>query len=389
MRLKPKATLLLVLITVLGCGGFAFFSYLAQRDLLEDAKKRELSRIAVLIQNDVQEQSSKAAARASFVCNLDFVKEAMRARDREGLAKKIIPAFLIQRELYGVREGQFHYPPATSFLRVFDVSAPQEDLSKFRELVLAANRRQVPQKGIEIGRRGLSIRGIDLIVDGQGAIGSFEVGMSFSTVMENVKKTTGFEAAAFVNDKLMLATATEIPRPPADYLIGGYQAVAPTNWPVLRAMVSPDLLARVNDITYRYQHVDGTEYGLVLVPMLDFKGAQIGSMAAVGSLGALHTQFKKAVLSSLGRAALVALFLTGAILILANLLFVRPLVAVQETVTELVEGKTSAKLQTMPTPAEELRTLRSGLEKLREKVAPPSPEWTSADEKEEKELQPK
>lgn len=188
MKIRYKAPLITLGVTLIMTAISGYFSYATSVKLIETAKLRELQNASTLIRNDMIEQSTKASARSSMVVNLLSIQEAFRAGDREQLAQRLLPAFLLQREKYGVREGQFSLPPATSFLRIFDLTNFGEDLSSFREMVLMANTRQEPQDGVEVGRRGLSIRGANVVKDDQGLIGVFEVGMGFSPVLENIKK---------------------------------------------------------------------------------------------------------------------------------------------------------------------------------------------------------
>lgn len=212
--MKARAPLILIGVATVTSAISGFAGYSASARITDNAKRRELKGVATVIQNSMAEQANKAAARASMVASLPSIQEAFRARDRETLVRRLGPAFAIQKEQYGVREGQFHLAPAISFLRIFDPkNGHGEDLSSFREMVLATNRKHEPQKGIELGRRGLSIRGVVAVADEQGPMGSFEVGMDFNAVLEGTKRDTGFECGVFVDDKLMAEAATLIPRP--------------------------------------------------------------------------------------------------------------------------------------------------------------------------------
>jgi methyl-accepting chemotaxis protein len=365
MNLQRKAAILVFGITAVTCAVSAYFSYGSHRQLVEGAKQRQLSLLATFIQNDMQDLSNKAAARASLICSLPSIQEAFRAGDRDQLARRLVPAFLIQRDKYGVREGQFHLPPATSFLRVFDLKAPQEDLSGFREMVLATNRKQTPQKGVEIGRRGLSIRGIDLIKDDKGPIGSFEIGMSFTTLLTDIKGTTGFEAGVFVDDKLMSSIATEISRPAPDRIVGDFQCVDATNWEMVRRVASPDALAKVNDVVLTTQTVGGVDYGIVLAPLLDFKGKQIGSIAAVGDFSAYQVQLKAALVEIVYSSILEGIVFAGGVLILINTLFSRPLREIDRALERLAKGELLVDGMTLPQGEDELGSIARNIEKAR------------------------
>src|SRR5438132_56409 len=79
--------------------------------LVESSKQHELKNVATLIQSSIQDQTGKAAARASLVSSLPSIQQAFRAGDRDQLLARLVPAFQSQRDEYGVREGQFHLAP--------------------------------------------------------------------------------------------------------------------------------------------------------------------------------------------------------------------------------------------------------------------------------------
>jgi hypothetical protein len=326
MQIKFKALAVVTLITVLTSTLSGWSAYSTNSGVISSAKQKELRGTATLIQNDLQEQANKAAARASMVANLPSVREAFRKGDREQLVQRLESMMLIQRDKFGVREGQFHLAPATSFLRIYDVTAGHgEDLSGFREMVLATNRKQEAQKGIEIGRRGLSIRGVDVVKDDKGPIGSFEVGISFSPVLENLKKNAGFEAGVFVNAMMMADVANLLPKPDAERLVGPYQNVESTNWKIVRPMVTADILNEAKEVVTRIKTVDGIDYGMVAVPLLDYKGSRIGAVVAVKSFEDYQRMQDSALVRAIAFAALQAILLAGAMLLLINLLFINPL----------------------------------------------------------------
>ena len=335
MQVKYKALSLIGVVTIVTAAISGWSSFGSNKDIIEKAKQNELRDTATLIQNDLQELATKAAARASLIVSLPSIQDAFRKGDREQLVQRLLPAFLIQRDKFGIREGQFHLAPATSFLRIFDITAGHgEDLSSFRDMVLATNRKGEAQKGIEIGRRGLSIRGIDVVKDEKGPIGSFEVGMSFSPILENLKKNTGFESGVFVDAQMMADIAILLPKPDNERMVGAYQNVEATNWKIVRPMVTAETLNDAKEVLTRIKVVEGVDYGLVAVPLLDFKGARIGAIVAVKSFEEFQSMQSAALVRSIAFAVLQAMILGGAMLILTNVLFIRPLEATQKKETK-------------------------------------------------------
>lgn len=331
--LTPYRKILFIVIpaTLLMAGISAWSSIVGQQAVIEGCKQRELSAAAIFIQNELQEQMNQAASKASIVVNLPSIKEAFRAGDRERILNRLLPSFLIQRDRYGVLEGQFLTPPAISFLRIYSPEdGPGDDVSSFREMVVNTNKEHEPRKGIEIGRRGISIRGIDLVKDAKGYIGCFEIGISVMTVLENMKETTGFDAGAFVNEDIMNRIATLLPKPDDERIVGGFRNVEATNWNILKTVVSPELLTSATEVKMELKTIAGTDYGLLIVPLQDYKGSNIGSIIAVQVFDAYRNQMTAAIVSAIAFALLQVLVVAGIVIVMVNVMFVRPV-----TITEL------------------------------------------------------
>ena len=183
MNIKWKSQLLLFMVAITTSIVSAYSGFQANNAMIESAKKRELNITATLIQSNINEQINKASARASLVSSLPSIKQAFRAKNREDLTTRLLPAMIVQRDQFGVREGQFILPPAISFLRIYALKDGHgEDLSGFRQMVLVANRTGEPQRGMEIGRRGRSIRAVYPLKAAEGIIGSLKIGQSFPAV---------------------------------------------------------------------------------------------------------------------------------------------------------------------------------------------------------------
>lgn len=322
---RLKVLLVVIPATLLMAAISAYSSIVSHQAVFEGCKRREMGLVATLIQTDLQEQMTKAAARASIAVNLPSVKEAFRAGNRERMLDRVLPVYLIQRDRFGVLDAEFHTAPATSFLSIY---APQdgqaEDQSSFREMVVNANKEHEPRKGVEIGRQGVSIRAIDLVKDTEGYLGSFEVGMSFMTVLDNVKKNTGFEAGVFVDNDMMSRIATSLPKPDAERIVAGFRNVGATDWKTIKPLLAPELLISATDVKMELKTIAGTHYGVVIVPLLDYKGINIGSIIAAQEFEAYQNQMNAAIVRAIAFSLLQVLVLAGIVLVMINVMFVRP-----------------------------------------------------------------
>lgn len=146
-------------------------------------------------------------------------------------------------------------------------------------------------------------------------------------VLESLKKNSGYDGAVFVDKVMMSETATSVQKPDNERIVGSYQNVEATNWKAIRPMVTADLLNEAKDVAVRIKTVDGVDYGLVAVPLLDFKGKRIGAVVAIKSFEDYQSLQTSALVRAMGFAFLQALLLSGAMLILINVLFIHPQIA--------------------------------------------------------------
>ncbi|WP_420266382.1 methyl-accepting chemotaxis protein [Candidatus Magnetominusculus dajiuhuensis] len=96
---------------------------------------------------------------------------------------------------YGVKQFQFHKPPAISFFRVHKPEKHGDDLSAFRQTVVAVNSTKKSVAGLEAGREGLGLRIVyPVIVDGSH-VGSVEFGGDIDSILETARQITSADYA--------------------------------------------------------------------------------------------------------------------------------------------------------------------------------------------------
>ena len=317
MQLKYKVQITVIILSILVGSTSAYMSYTTNRNLINQVKTDVLKDTVALIQKDFNDQAKKAAARASMIAYLPSIQEAFRAQDSIRMMATLGSVMKEQRDKYGVREAQFLLPPAISFLRVY---APNdghgEDLSKIRDMVVYTYQKQQSQSGLEIGRRGLSIRGMEVVKDEQGPIGVFEIGMSTTPILENLKKNTGFDGGVFVDEKLMSTIATLLPSPDSDRIMYGFRNVDATDWQIIRKIVPDDISNRIKDVSFNSFIKDETEYATVIVPILDYKGSNIGFIMGIRNFEEYQNQLQTVIVQSIWSGFLQSIILMMVLLIM-------------------------------------------------------------------------
>ncbi|MET0074238.1 MAG: methyl-accepting chemotaxis protein [Candidatus Thiodiazotropha lotti] len=153
------------------------FNYMG--GILSASEKNEMSEIYQNVVAGIDSEGRLARAMSALVAGIPDVQEAFADKDRETLHGLFVPGFAKLKKEYGVRQFQFHEPPATSYLRVHKPAKFGDDLSGFRLTVVEGNNSKKPIQGLEVGVAGLGIRGLVPVSNKGKHIGTVEFGMSF------------------------------------------------------------------------------------------------------------------------------------------------------------------------------------------------------------------
>lgn len=367
MKIKHKAPLLLLSATLITAGITAYNNYQTNVHLIESAKMTELKMVATQIQNDLIDEGNSAASKVALVIERPDVKAAFRAQDRAKLTDIMLSNFMTLKNKYGVREAQFNLPPAQVFLRLHNLPLFGDDNSRFREMILMAVKNKKGYQGLEIGRSGINIRAIEPVVDDKGLIGTFEIGMSLGTILDDIKKNTEFDAAIFINDALITKIATSRPRAGQERIFGDLQGIGATDWSKILPFMTADSLNKVNDITLVTKNINGTDYGMVFMPLLDFKNTEIGTIVAVSDYSHYQAELRASLYESISFALLQVIILMGVMLITFRVMLLKPIRYINGVVHDWRNGQGDKNMGHLSQLKDEIGELCVNLEALHKK----------------------
>lgn len=368
MKIKYKAPLIVLLTAFVLTAISAYMNYQSNYQLISGAMQTELRTVSELAQSLIVGEATGAAAQAAMVTQLPPVKEAMKTKDRDALIKLMVPAYNVLHQKFHVVQGHFHVPPATSLLRVRNPEKYGDDLSKDREMVLKANKEKRGFQGLEISSTGMNIRGIEVIKDNDEHLGTFESQVNFSSVIEDLKRVIGYDSGVFINDQLMNKVATLAEKPDPERIIGGYRNTFATDWKKVRPAATADLLNSVNEILYKIETINGQLYGIVVVPLLDFKGAQLGSLVSVRSFHHYQQELMASLVESLGFGFLQAVVLAGVLLIVIRVFLLGPMETIDQKFKDLFKGQLDVDVSALSASNDEIGSLAKNVETLKEKL---------------------
>lgn len=289
--------------------------YSLQSQFIERIRTKELNAAIQLTKAEIENAADKAALLSANVSGTVAIADALRTRDKAKLESNLSSIFNKQAFQYDIHEGQFVVPPATSFLRLLEKNAPEnEELGAFREMIVGALQRGKTLQGMEVGRRGLSIRSISPIQDAQGLVGAFEVGLGFQRILENVKRVTHFDIAVFVNENIMRTVATHVSKAESLFVVGNYRNITSTNLDLMRRIVSRGTLTDTHNEFTSVENIGGVQYSVASIPLIDFKGDNIGAILIAGN----GSFYQKAMINT--AIWICALFVIQSILFIAIIL---------------------------------------------------------------------
>ncbi len=300
--------------------------YYVSSQFVAQAMDDELSNARTAFETEIASSQRAAVMMSTLVAGQTSVKQAMQADDRAALETEFVPGFAQLQEFYDVRQFQFHKAPAMSFLRVHKPEKFGDDLSSFRNTVLAVNSKHENVSGLEGGVAGIGIRGLSPIFAGDKPVGSVEFGLSLHEgFVKKFADHSGHLAAIYA------VSGTEVAKIGSTFP----DALEPQSQPGFA-----DLVGRVT--TALTMPGSKGKYAEVSFPITDFSGADIG-LAVVG----VDRTHYNAILG-LGTWAAVGVFLlvmtiATVICCVSRSLIFKPLVSMTRHMGEVSNGKHDAK----------------------------------------------
>ena len=194
--IRSQLSLVIVGLALLGSVLAVVISEWVSSDLIGVALNREVAAAKEQLRARIDSDSRQALVLANLVAGQAGIQEKFAAKDREGLAAEFVPEFAGLKSGFGIRQFQFHLPPAASFLRVHKPEKFGDDLSSFRRTVVETNTGKKSIYGLEKGVAGIGNRGVVPVFHKGEHVGSVEFGLGFHDLfVEEFTKQTGYPLA--------------------------------------------------------------------------------------------------------------------------------------------------------------------------------------------------
>jgi len=203
MTIKSKLLTPLLLALLVAVIALSSLSVSSQGQIVASEEEARLESLNNVFATKIEDAGRMAIALATGFAEIPEVQLSFAERNRDALIEMLHASYLVLDDRFGVPQSQFHLVPATSFLRLHKLDKYGDDLSTFRNTVLAANGEQVPIAGLEKGKGGYGIRGVVPVFSEGAHIGSFEMGMSFDeTFLEATKADCNADISIYMREDI-------------------------------------------------------------------------------------------------------------------------------------------------------------------------------------------
>ncbi len=308
----------------------------------ERTYKNAASEMGLYYQQLLEEKHSAGLVGAVTIANNDAFVEAMRELDRPlalQASTRIMDEFRENTPFQNIRI-HLHTPDVHSFLRAWVPDHHGDDLSGFRHTITEVKRSQKPFSAIEVGRVGLTFRGLAPIMDGPVYLGSVEFMQGYGTVISAMRENL---------DTSLIATLApdhaEVVQ--AAVAQGGGEVPQIHNLTVAQGADSVDqrLLQEANALRSLPAHghyATTANYLITTQPVEDFSGQVIGEVILGGNLADIRQAADQARQVATGQTitiALIFILVMVVIAIVVELAVKRPLRELSSMAANLSSGE--------------------------------------------------
>jgi methyl-accepting chemotaxis protein len=203
-----KSKVLIVIVVVMLAGGVVleFQNYRTLRNNMAAEARNSLGTFSSIFTNEVVKKSEDISLAVELMLENEQITTSFRQGDRSEL-EKLTADFFNERlkPAFGLSSFHFHVPPATSFLRVHKPEKFGDDLSSFRQMVVAVNTTKEPVIGLEVGRNGPQIRAVYPISHDSQHLGSVEFGGGTAGALSIARDITSTEYAVGIYEEVFQA----------------------------------------------------------------------------------------------------------------------------------------------------------------------------------------
>lgn len=275
--ISTKIHIPLVLTLMLGLGLIITTSITGLKNIEENVYKNEAKALEIFVNNSIEAKKSLVLTNVlSIAQNRDF-QAALRTNNKDraqDVGQKLLQSFKNDSNYKNVKI-HVHTKDAKSFLRVWNPEKNGDDLSGFRHTINHVIQTKKPLSAIEVGRAGLTFRGLSPVFDDEkNYLGSIEFMMGFSSIGNGAEKSLGAKAIVMMNqNQLKVAKKLKDNQKIDNFIVAQKDP---------NSILLKDMLASKN--LFKEDRIVAEKFLITKIALKDFKDNVVGYMVIGKSL---------------------------------------------------------------------------------------------------------
>lgn len=324
-------------------------------DLRDDMRQRQgaaLKTVGLTLRSTLERNGNTALALAQVFALQPGNVSAVANSDRRAILERLQPVYAYLSKQNGVEMLQFQSADLKMFLRVQEPENFGDDVAPSRPMVVAVNHSHTGQSGVELGRRGLALRGVAPIMDGATLVGTAEVGLGLPDLIRAVKTRTGAEVAVVLSVGMGAQQGDK--KVHGDLFVN--ESTDNTLFARLLEAASPRL---AREDTFGEAVLDDATWGIVVTPLLDYSGRMIGGFVAAANFTTLHASYWRQAWKLLFVAFAAVVVCFSVIAVAMKSFVARPLQVLGDWLEALAEGRQAGSAVPPPGAADSDRIVKA------------------------------
>lgn len=217
-----------------------------------------------------------ALALAETTARRADIAAALATEDRAALQRLSQGAYDYLKLQAGIQIYGYHSKDIRYLLRMHNLATFNDDISGFRQMVVAANRSRRAQTGVEIGIAGIGVRGVAVVNLGNEMAGTMEVGLDIGPILDLVKASTNADIAVIIVPSMSgVALDQKLPR------FGDLALAQSTDDDLFKTFLQNNRVPPTRDLQIGEQRINGRSFSIVTQPLVDFSGRLVGMTIAL------------------------------------------------------------------------------------------------------------
>lgn len=349
LQLGIKAGIALPLIATLvaGMSLLAIYNYTTQVSILSAEAEESVKSILGAAQTTVESHLNLYQQMAALVAANPTVAESLARSDRQRLIADMSAGYEALKKRINISQFNFHKPPGVALLRLQDLDRYGDDLAAIRRTIRDVNERKTGVKGVEIGRTGLGLRGVEPVFWKGAFVGSLEFGGDLTLALNDVKRAFGVDLGLILSREAMATVYKEWQKDAvgvADHVIA-----FSTDHAVSAGTLTDGALGQVRNaggkVYIEQADYKNRSYYIGLSELKDYSGTVIGYLFVIRDKTGLVAQTLKALAVNLAIYAVIVLLVAAAIGYGMTRNVISPLMALTRAADDISLGKLADKVE--------------------------------------------